>query len=137
MNLERIEALLRLLQQQGTVGEMEVEGDGWRLRARRSPHVLFVPEPDTAAGAEADAAAENHVIRAPMVGVYRAPEAPLHLRDRMEPGAPVGSIEAMRILNPVVVEAEGYLAEILIEDGDPVEFGQELFIVSPELVPQE
>ena len=127
MNLDRIEAVLRLLERQVHVGEVEIEGDGWRVAARRGAG--FFPPP-LEEGAPEDALSNEpdfQSIRSAMVGVFRAPATPLRPGDTVLPGATVGSIDAMRMLTPVVAEQGGSVLEALVEEGDPVEYGQELF----------
>jgi oxaloacetate decarboxylase alpha subunit len=135
MNLERTEAMLRLLQRQEHVSEIAVEGDGWRLAARRAHGYFLPPMPPLDLTAEEEAAKEEgpvQVIRAALVGVYRAPvtaggiPAPLRPGDSLEPGSAAGAIEALRIQTPITVEHGGTVMEVLVEDGDPVEYGQEL-----------
>jgi acetyl-CoA carboxylase biotin carboxyl carrier protein len=134
MNLDRIEAILRLLQRQEHVGEIDVEGQNWRLRARKAPGTLLpgvvevLPEEEISSPGEP----AEHVIRAGMVGIYRAPELPIRSGQLVSAGAPVGSIDSMRILNPIVPQETGYVKEVLVEDGDPVEYGQRLFVLAVE-----
>jgi biotin carboxyl carrier protein len=135
MNLERIEAILRLLQRQEHAGALTVEGDGWRLSARRgrgfpiAPGIELPPEPPET---------ENrHVVRAGVVGVYRAPEAALSPGDFVRRGASLGSIDSMRIPNPLFADDSGYVLEARVEDGDPVEYGQELFVLTTDMPPGE
>lgn len=137
MNLERIEAILRLLERQVHVGEVEIEGDGWRVAARRG--VGFFPPPLEEGGtAEAPPTEpEYHSIRAGMVGVFRAPAIPIRPGDSVLPGDAVGSIDAMRILTPVVSDQGGSVVEALVEEGDPVEYGQELFRLCERPAPKE
>jgi biotin carboxyl carrier protein len=51
--------------------------------------------------------------------------------DRVEGGQPVGSIESMKILSPVQVPEGGEIVEVLVEDGQPVEYGHQLFLLRP------
>ena len=90
---------------------------------------------DTGADAPADDPAESgHVVRSPMVGTfYRAP-AP-DAKAFVEVGDTVGSsdtlciIEAMKMLNQIEAEVSGEIAKILVENGQPVEYDQPLFVV--------
>jgi biotin carboxyl carrier protein len=131
MNLDRIEAILRLLQRQVHVGEISVDGQGWRLQARRAPGAPMPPFMETPVSADEPAEPERVSIRAGQVGVFRAPRRPLSVGDEVERGAAVGQIDSMRILNPVVAEMGGRVEKILVEDGEPVEYGQELFVLAP------
>lgn len=132
MNHERIEAILRLLQGQSYVGEIAVEGDGWKLEALKAWGAPS-PLPPADLLEAADTADPATIVQAGMVGVYRAPETPLHPGDFVEQGAGVGNIDSMRILNPVTAPEAGYIVEVLVEDGDPVEYGQELLVLRAQL----
>ncbi|HHY46465.1 MAG TPA: acetyl-CoA carboxylase biotin carboxyl carrier protein [Firmicutes bacterium] len=91
--------------------------------------------PDAGRGAGKRIARENHVtITAPMVGTfYRAPspDAPpyVEIGSIVEPGQPVCIIEAMKIMNEILSEVRGRVVEILVENAQPVEYGQVLFVV--------
>jgi len=130
MNLDRIEAILRLLQRQQHVGELSVEGDGWKLRALKGRGAFFPPS-DLAEEAESEAP-ERHVVRAGIVGVFRAADYSFRPADYIARGTVLGNIDAMRILTPVHAEENGYLLDALVGDGDPVEYGQELFVLTPD-----
>ncbi|MFN3649678.1 MAG: acetyl-CoA carboxylase biotin carboxyl carrier protein [Armatimonadota bacterium] len=129
MDLDRVEAIARLLQRQGHVGEIEVESGDFKLRARRMPGLpLTAAEPD--AGFEDRALPEPHRIRSGWVGVFRA-RAPLpEIGSYVEAGTVLGQIDSMRVLNPVAADQSGYLLASRVEDGDGVEYGQELFVLS-------
>jgi biotin carboxyl carrier protein len=129
MDLNRVEAILQLLQQQEHVGEIVARGEGWRVRARRRPGLP--PLPPRALEAEQDLA-PHYVVRAGKVGIFRTAREPVAVGTYLERGASVGSIDSMRILNPVTSEESGYVVDIHVEDGDPVEYGQELFVLTPE-----
>ena len=80
---------------------------------------------------------ENLVeIKSPMVGTfYRAPSpgaaAYVEVGHEIQTGQAVCIIEAMKLMNEIESEVSGTIAEILVENGQPVEFGQALFLVSP------
>lgn len=136
MNLDRIEAILRLLHRQQHVNELSVRADGWRVQAKKAPG--FAPPPEPPALSPEPAAAELPlVIRAAQVGIYRSPERPLRPGDHVARGATVGQIDSMRVLNPVVAEESGYVVHVAVEDGDPVEYGQELYALTAELPREE
>jgi biotin carboxyl carrier protein len=135
MNVERIEAVLRLLQRQSHVGEVAIEGEDWKLRARRIRGLFPPPSAVPEGEAEAEPAAERHVVRAGMVGIYRAPKKQLRPGDVVAEESVLGNIDSMRILNPIVAHQSGYVVTTLVEDGDAVEYGQELFILDPSHSP--
>jgi acetyl-CoA carboxylase biotin carboxyl carrier protein len=75
-------------------------------------------------------------ITAPIVGTFYAsasPEAPAYVKvgDRIEPGKVLCIIEAMKLMNEIEAETSGTIAEILVKNEEPVEYGQVLFRVSP------
>jgi acetyl-CoA carboxylase biotin carboxyl carrier protein len=77
------------------------------------------------------------LVRAPMVGTfYRAPapEAPpfVQVGQHVEPGATVCIIEVMKLMNSIAAEARGVVAEILVENGRHVEYGQVLMVIRPD-----
>jgi acetyl-CoA carboxylase biotin carboxyl carrier protein len=76
------------------------------------------------------------VVKAPMVGtIYRAPEPGarpfVEVGQEVAAGAQLCIIEVMKLMNAVVAERAGIVTEILVRDGEAVEFGQDLFVVSP------
>ncbi len=76
-------------------------------------------------------------IRSPMVGTfYRAPapdaEPYIKIGDRIEPGKVLCIIEAMKLMNEIEAEVSGKIADILAENGKPVEYNQLLFLVEPD-----
>lgn len=87
----------------------------------------------TAPTASAPAAPKDYrAVRAPIVGTfYRAasPDAPAYVKvgDRVRKGQVVCIIEAMKLMNQIEADVEGVVAEIAIENGQPVQFGQDLF----------
>ncbi|MGW0737827.1 acetyl-CoA carboxylase biotin carboxyl carrier protein [Streptomyces sp. NPDC002851] len=76
-------------------------------------------------------------VASPMVGTfYRAPEPGaepyVSVGDRVEAGATIGIVEAMKLLNPVSAEVSGTVAEICAQDAEPVEFDQPLIAIVPD-----
>jgi len=138
-----IEEMLQLMESRGLV-ELEMEHQGMRIRLKKASsgpapqvveYVAGVPHP---AAPSKPAAEETHriVIKSPMVGTfYRAPapDAPpfVEIGQDLEPGQVVCIIEAMKLMNEIKAEVAGRVAEILVENGAPVEFGQPLFVVEP------
>jgi len=75
------------------------------------------------------------IIKSPMVGtVYHAPEpgAPPFVKvgQKVSPGDPICIVEVMKLMNSINAESHGVVTEILVADGEAVEYGQELFIIS-------
>ncbi len=94
--------------------------------------------PAAAGGEEAvEAPSDNHIeIKSPMVGTFYSRPEPgvepyVRTGSRITPGKTLCIIEAMKIMNPVDSEVSGVIVEILVEDAQPIEFGQVLFRVDP------
>ncbi|MFB6249841.1 MAG: acetyl-CoA carboxylase biotin carboxyl carrier protein, partial [Salinibacter sp.] len=86
------------------------------------------------AEAETETAAEEHVVKAPIVGTfYRAPSPDddpfVEVGDSVGEGDVLCIIEAMKLMNEIECETSGTVQEILVEDAEPVEFDQPLFVV--------
>jgi acetyl-CoA carboxylase biotin carboxyl carrier protein len=67
------------------------------------------------------------VITAPMVGIFHNVGTIIAVGDTVKSGSPVGTIESMKLMNDIISEYDGVIAEVLIEDGMPVEYGQTLY----------
>jgi acetyl-CoA carboxylase biotin carboxyl carrier protein len=149
VTLREIKALLDLVRAYGLT-ELEVEREGSRLKVRRGAEPAGPAGPAAPAGASAAvavttpaAAPESPVpgarpgvlaIEAPMVGTfYRAPapEAAPFVRegDVVKKGQVVCIIEAMKLMNEIESKVSGRVAKVLVENAQPVEFGQPLFLV--------
>ena len=157
MDLKLIHKLI-LIMKKGGVAELEVDDqkEGVRVRLKRqgeapppaAPVVQLVPgsaaspvahaSQAAAAAAPAEAKApEKHVghpIPSPMVGTfYRAPapdaEPFVQVGARVKVDTPLCIIEAMKVMNEIKSEVSGEILEVLVESGEPVEFGQPLFLV--------
>ena len=146
MNLKELKELLELMEEHG-LGEVELEREGLRVRLKKAGMatetvVERVAAPAlSAAPAAAPAPAEppkpkGTPIASPMVGTfYRAPspESPpfVELGQVIEPGKVICIIEAMKLMNELKSEVKGRIVQVLVENGQPVEFGQPLFLVEP------
>lgn len=140
-----IEEMLQLMESRGLV-ELEMEHQGLRLRLKKAStgpapqlveYVTGIPQP-AAQAASGTPAEESHriIVKSPMVGTfYRAPapDAPpfVEVGQELEVGQVVCIIEAMKLMNEIKAEVAGRIAEVLLENGAPVEFGQPLFSVEP------
>ena len=146
MDLKELKALLRLMEG-NEVEELEVEEGGRRIRIRRRPVLGAAPPlvqtlppgiqapmlPATAPGADT---AGLIPVEAPMVGTfYRAPApgADPYVKegDIVQKGTVVCIIEAMKLMNEIEAEVKGRVVSVLVENAQPVEFGQTLFLLEP------
>jgi acetyl-CoA carboxylase biotin carboxyl carrier protein len=155
MDLRKLKKLIDLVQESG-IGEIEITEGEEKVRICRqtagSPQVLMTAAPMSmqmpmaapaaavapAAGpaAEAQKAAEppGHTLKSPMVGTfYRAPSpgAPpfVEVGQSVTKGQTLCIIEAMKLLNEIESDATGTVKAVLVENGQPVEYGQPLFVI--------
>ncbi|MFJ9451013.1 MULTISPECIES: acetyl-CoA carboxylase biotin carboxyl carrier protein [unclassified Herbaspirillum] len=90
--------------------------------------------PVAAAAPVAPAAPEGHIVKSPMVGTFyrsSAPGAPafVEVGKEVKEGETICIIEAMKLLNEIDADKAGVIKQILVENGQPVEFGQPLFVI--------
>lgn len=95
--------------------------------------VAAAPQP-AAAPAAAPAQPEGHIVKSPMVGTFYRSSAPgkppfVEVGSSVKEGDTLCIIEAMKLLNEIDSDASGVIKQILVENGQPVEFGQPLFVI--------
>lgn len=155
MDLRKLKTLIDLVAE-SDIAELEVtEGDG-KVRIVKSsayPHsqqVMMMPQqmmqqpgaavaaaPAPAAPIEAPAAAaapEGYLVKSPMVGTFYRSSAPgsapfVSLGSSVKEGETLCLIEAMKLLNEIEADISGVITQILVENGQPVEYGQPLFVI--------
>ncbi|MEP7029180.1 MAG: acetyl-CoA carboxylase biotin carboxyl carrier protein [Candidatus Eisenbacteria bacterium] len=155
MDLNEIKRLIQLVQKSG-IGELEVtEGDRTIRISAAAPsaaqgamsYVVGAPAsaaqaaPAAAAAPASEAPAKSadaHLVSvvSPMVGTFYRSPAPdadpyVELNSQVDLGQTVCIIEAMKLMNEIESEVRGRIARILVENGQPVEYGQTLFLVDP------
>jgi acetyl-CoA carboxylase biotin carboxyl carrier protein len=150
MDLRKLKKLIDLVQESG-IGELEITEGEERVRISRtganapvvmaSPHMAMVAPggalaaaPAPAAAPEAPPAPTGHTLKSPMVGTfYRSPSpgAPsfVEVGQVVSKGQTLCIIEAMKLLNEIESDAAGTVKAILVENGQPVEYGQPLFVI--------
>jgi acetyl-CoA carboxylase biotin carboxyl carrier protein len=156
VEFEQLEKLLEFMASHG-LEEFEYEHGGLRIRLKKAlayanpgprvaaPLPAHVPAAPVAAAHVSDApaapsaatAAEDlHIIKSPIVGTFYAaasPGAPPFVKpgDAIQPGQVVCIIEAMKLMNEIEADVSGELVRALVENGQPVEYGQGLFAIRP------
>lgn len=151
MNLKEIKDMINLMNENNLV-ELEMERDGLKIRLKKSQgsiqqEIIHTPiisgagiAHPMATQAELKEQPKQPVttveITAPMVGTfYRAlaPEVPpfVTIGQEIDIGQVVCIIEAMKLMNEIKSEVKGKILHIRVENGDPVEFGQTLFVIEP------
>jgi acetyl-CoA carboxylase biotin carboxyl carrier protein len=148
MDLRKLKKLIDLVQESGiaeleiTEGEEKVRivktGRGGAELVAAGPAPAAAP-PAAAAAAPAPApeaapAVEGHVIKSPMVGTfYRAPSPGakpfVEVGDTVKAGQTVCIIEAMKLLNEIESDKDGVVKAVLVENGQPVEYGEPLLVI--------
>jgi acetyl-CoA carboxylase biotin carboxyl carrier protein len=149
MDLRKLKKLIDLVEQSG-IAELEITEGEERVRIARvgaqgpvqivgtAPQVatpMSAGPPATASATPAEAEEpEGHVVKSPMVGTfYRAPSpgAPtfVEVGSQIKEGETLCIIEAMKLLNEIESDKTGVVKAILVENGQPVEFGEPLFVI--------
>ena len=144
IDYELIRGLAQLLEETGLT-EIEIEHDGDRVRVARQAHAVAVPShvpasaPLEAAARAVDAAAVDPAkhpgaVTSPMVGTaYLAPEPGarpfVEVGTRVQVGDTLLIVEAMKTMNQIPTPRAGTVIQVLVEDGQPVEFGEPLMII--------
>ncbi|MDO8580239.1 MAG: acetyl-CoA carboxylase biotin carboxyl carrier protein [Candidatus Omnitrophota bacterium] len=148
MNLKEIKEIINLMNEHD-LNEIEVEREGTKIKIRKNsaegyeptrhqPLRYHVETQPSAPALEASTSVNPNAkeIKSPMVGTfYRAPspEAPIFIEvgQIVEVGQVVCIVEAMKLMNEIKSEVRGKIVEIPVENAQPVEFGQTLFVVEP------
>ena len=154
MDLRKLKTLIDLVAESG-IAEIEVtEGEDKVRIVKHGPAPVMAPmpmhspvmapmstapqatapAPTTPASAPAVEAPKGEVIKAPMVGTFyrcASPGAPafVDVGKTIKPGDTLCIIEAMKLLNEIEAEVAGTVLEVLVENGQPVEYGQPLFVI--------
>ena len=146
MDLRKLKKLIDLVQESG-ISELEVTEGEEKVRivknygAGAAPqHYSAAPPPMAAPAVSAvnlddeDELPEGHVVKSPMVGTfYRSPspgaEAFVQVGQSVKQGETLCIIEAMKLLNEIEADASGVIKAILLDNGEPVEFGEPLFVI--------
>ena len=156
MDLRKLKTLIDLVETSG-IAELEIQEGEERVRITRArppgPATYFVPPPAPGApapserphaapsgpvpNAEAPAslAPEGHLVKSPMVGTFYRSGSPgskafVEIGDPVKEGDALCIIEAMKLMNEIESDKTGVVKAILVENGQPVEFGQPLFVIA-------
>jgi len=153
MNLKEIKEIIALMND-NNLNEIEIERDGLKLKLKKSAEgvimgpaahryaVESIPAPKAspvtipAPGGAADSLKNTKDIKSPMVGTfYRSPspeaESFVEVGQTVEIGQVVCIVEAMKLMNEIKSEVRGKITEVAVQNAEPVEFGQTLFVVDP------
>ncbi|MEW6382301.1 MAG: acetyl-CoA carboxylase biotin carboxyl carrier protein [bacterium] len=141
MDIQKIEKVLSLIEKTGFI-EVEVEEAGLRIKARKGISSPLVPKTEMKPEVQTKMACKSivtendncFITRSPLVGTfYRAPSpnAPpfIEVGDVVKKGQVLCIVEAMKLMNEVEAEAEGKVVSIFVENAQPVEYGEPLFLI--------
>ena len=144
MDIRKIKKLIELIEE-SDIAEIEIHEGEESVRLSRNSAVAQVvaapapvsapaPAAEPAAAAEEKEQFSGHVVKSPMVGTfYRAPspgaKAFVEVGQSVQNGQTLCIIEAMKILNQIESDTSGTIKEILVENGQPVEYNQPLFVI--------
>jgi acetyl-CoA carboxylase biotin carboxyl carrier protein len=156
MDIRKVKKLIELLEESG-LAELEITEGEESVRISRQmtggqvqyalPPMPYAPTPPPAGGSTGAGAgppnqaasapeATGHKVLSPMVGTYYEAPAPgspnfVKIGDQVQAGATLCIIEAMKMMNQIEADVAGKVVAILAKNGEPVEFGQALFIIEP------
>ncbi|MCW3791028.1 acetyl-CoA carboxylase biotin carboxyl carrier protein [Paenibacillus sp. LS1] len=151
--LSEIKELIKLVDE-SSVQELEIENEGSRLSIRKpgkteyvqaaavQPQMIAAPQVQPAAvvseaAPQVDTTSHLHKIVSPMVGTFYRASSPevgpfVSVGDKVVEKTTVCIIEAMKLMNELDADIKGEIVEVLVENGQLVEYGQPLFLVKPE-----
>ncbi len=148
MDIRKVKKLIELLEESG-IAEIEIKEGEEAVRISRMPagsNVAHAPAPvmlaaPAAAVAAAPAAApaaaarpNDHVVTSPMVGTFYSAQTPgakafVDIGDEVKVGQVLCIVEAMKMMNQIEADKAGRITSIMVQNGEPVEFGQPLFVI--------
>ena len=149
MDLRKLKTLIELVESSG-IAELEISEGEERVRITRTAasvqqtYAPLAPQPVIAAAAPPavapaaeppqHAAVDGHVVKSPMVGTFYRSASPgskafVDVGQTVNSGDTLCIIEAMKLLNEIEADQGGVIKAILVENGQPVEFGQPLFVI--------
>lgn len=148
MDIRKIKKLIELLKE-SNISEIEVHEGEESVRicsnqpapaVQQAPVVTpgpnLIPEASTPSSGATSALAEDdgHIVKSPMVGIFYTAPSPdaqpfVALRQNVKKGDILCIVEAMKIMNQITADIDGTVDKIFVENGEPVEYGQPLFLI--------
>ncbi|MHB8915643.1 MAG: acetyl-CoA carboxylase biotin carboxyl carrier protein [Thiobacillus sp.] len=145
MDLRKLKKLIDLVETSG-IAELEITEGEEKVRIAKSiagtpmmmshvPQMMAAPATAAVPAAVEDNEPEGHVVRSPMVGTFYRASAPgakdfVEVGQSITAGDTVCIIEAMKLLNEIESDQSGVIKAILVENGQPVEYGEPLFVIA-------
>ncbi len=155
MDLNYLKKLLKLLDESNST-ELLIEEEGIKIKLSKSGKStqvvqqvpaqaqVFVPQPQAAASTHEEQPApvaitktDKHTIQSPIVGTFYSapsPDSPpfVEIGTHISEGQTLCIVEAMKLMNEIESDVSGIVEEILVKNGNPVEFNQPLFVIKPD-----
>lgn len=145
MDIRKIKKLIEILEESG-IAELEIKEGEESIRINRysaaPAPVAYAPQPAAPAiqvssvvpAPQAEEVISGHVVKSPMVGTFYRSASPgaksfVEVGQSVMQGDTLCIIEAMKILNQIEADKSGTVTKILVENAEPVEYGQPLFII--------
>ncbi len=155
MDIRKVKKLIELLEESG-IAEIEITEGEESVRISRHgtaaapppAYAAYAPPPPAAAApaapepappaptaqGSAETEEDGYIVTAPMVGTYYAASSPgsppfVQVGDRVQQGDVLCIVEAMKMMNQIEAEVSGVVKSIRVQNGDPVEYGQVLFVI--------
>jgi acetyl-CoA carboxylase biotin carboxyl carrier protein len=143
LDLKEIRELIALMRK-NELTEFEIETDGFRIKLKKGGEPVYVSAPaqaqyappvggtPPAGGSPAAPEPKGREITSPMVGTYYSSPTPeaspfVEVGTEVNEETTVCIIEAMKVMNEIKAETRGVIAEVMVENGKPVQYGQALF----------
>lgn len=140
MKMDEIKELIALLESSG-LEEIEIEENGRRIRVKKPSPKSTLPTNANfsihSTDQRGNVQAAGHLLKSPFVGTFYRQPAPdaepfVEKNDRVKKGDILCMVEAMKLMNEIESDINGRIIDILVENSDPVEFGQPLFVIEPD-----
>lgn len=146
MDLRKLKKLIDLVEESG-ISELELTEGEEKVRISRAlmpnqaqTHYIAAPQPAVhatpvpTAAVPAIAEVEGHIVKSPMVGTFYRSSSPdakafVDVGSKVSTGETICIIEAMKLLNEIECDFTGVIKKILVENGQPVEYGEPLFVI--------
>lgn len=147
MDTKKLEEIMELFEK-SSISTLELESDGMKIKLGKNPIVINSPSSNITTsstnlcqteGISADIKSDYDYVESPLVGTFHAAPSPnaslfVNKGDKVNKGQKLCIIEAMKVMNEVYATKDGVIKDILVKEGQMVEYGQKLFAIGEENV---
>lgn len=131
MEYEKIIELIHEVEQ-SNISEFVLKKGEFQIELKKNQPVAVVEhttQPKKEVLPEKQPMAEKHTIASTIVGIFHMDSKEITVGKNIEKGQVLGAVEAMKLMNDVVADQSGRISEVLVKNGDLVEYGQPLFVI--------